>query len=608
MNKIKEITLKAKALLFITLILLVVFISISLSNYLTSQKGTINRITKDELPVYIDNIYNSIQVRIWKDIMVSELSSNNSFIIDWIKNHKDTTDNDKLISYLKLIDKRYGLFVNIVSDKTLNYYSKEGNETKLDENSDTWYFNFKKSANKKEFNVNPDRTNKVLRLWINNKIYDNENNYIGVSGVGLDLSEVVQFILSKQYGKKGNIMMVDQKGLIKIHKNSELIDINNKGEKGKTIFSIKGIDLIADSLLKNPEKIYTYTNSLNEEYLIITKYIPEFKWYLIVEVSKDEITEQPRAAFIKNIFIGLLITIISILLSAFLLTKYLLNPIKMIIEILKNISNGQLNSNIQVESQDEIGQILIALKQMQDNTTNIVQNIQIIATSIIDASGEISRNSKQLSNGANLQASNIEEVSASMDEMVSNIQQNTFNAKETEKISGNASNSVSMMGSSSEKSLETIFLIANKINIINDIAFQTNLLALNAAVEAARAGEKGKGFAVVAAEVRKLAERSKIAADEINQLSLESVEATKMAKEMITNTLPEILKTSSLVQNIVLANMEQISGAEQVNNAIQQLNNIAQQNNITAEKLTESAVLFEKQAEKLYDNISFFKL
>jgi methyl-accepting chemotaxis protein len=607
MKKKAGLSLKFKALLFIAAILFIVFMGFSLSNYLTSNKGAINRITDEELPVYIDNIYNSIQVKIWKDIMVSDLTSNNLFLIDWLKFREDADSSQEIISYLRLINQRYGLFCNIVSDKSLNYYSNDGYEKKLTEESDTWYFNFRKSENKREFNINRDRSNKTIKLWINNKIFDQDNNYLGVSGVGLDLSETISFVLSKQYGEKGNIMMVDRNGSIKIHKNPDLIDINNKGDKGKTIFSLTGIDQIADSILKHPDKAFSYKNEHKEEYITITKYIPEFKWYLVVEVSKNEITQKPREDFIKNILIGLAITVLIILVSISLINKHLISPFRSITAIIRKISEGHLNINIDTGRNDEIGHIMAALKQMQENTTLIIRNIQEIAGLVISASHEINKSSGELSRGANIQASNVEQVSASMEEIVANIQQNTENAKETEKISSVAAKSVSLIGESSGQSLQTVTFIADKINIINEIAFQTNLLALNAAVEAARAGENGKGFAVVASEVRKLAERSKIAAEEINKLSHESVEVTKQAKDLNSNTLPEIQKTSQLVQSIVIANMEQISGAEQVNNAIQQLKHIAQQNASTSEKLTGSADLFNKQAEKLKETVSFFK-
>ena len=605
MNLLNTLSIRAKVIYFSATIMLFAFAGMSLSNYFISQKGVVKRITNEELPVYINSIYNTIQSNLWKDVMVSDVISNNSYLMEWLKEKEDSVDG--LNSFLKLINKRYGLFVTITSNTSLNYYSNEGFERTINETSDPWYFAFKKSPNPREFNVDPDYQTGEVRLWVNNKILDINDEFIGVASVGLDLTETINMVLSNQYGKKGNVMMVDEKGSIKIHKNQELIDIKNTGGKGKTIQSMDGIQDIASDLLSKPDETYEYSNADNEEFIVVTRYIPEFRWYLIVEVSKSEITEQPRALFLKNIVLGILITLVIIIISIVVVNRSFIIPIRRVVSTIKNISNGLYNNNLSTNRKDEVGEILVALQHMQEKTAKIVNEITFSAGSILKAGEQISTSSHQLSQGANEQAASVEEVSASMEQMVSNIQQNTDNAKQTAKISTNAAEKVSTVGDSSQKSLETVAIIAEKINIINDIAFQTNLLALNAAVEAARAGESGKGFAVVASEVRKLAERSKVAADEINHLSNQSVDVTNKAKEMMQKTFPEIQKTSKLIQNIVEASIQQISGAEQVNSAIIQLSGVAQQNASTAEELASSAELFKEQAEKLKESISYFK-
>jgi methyl-accepting chemotaxis protein len=212
-----------------------------------------------------------------------------------------------------------------------------------------------------------------------------------------------------------------------------------------------------------------------------------------------------------------------------------------------------------------------------------------------------------MSNKANQQAASIEEISSSVEQMLANIEQSATNAQMAEKISQNAREGIQKVHAASDKSINAINQINSRITIINDIAFQTNLLALNAAVEAARAGEHGKGFSVVAAEVRKLAERSKVAADEISKISKQSVEVTRESSTQLQAIIPEVEHTAKLVVEIAAASFEQKSGIEQINSAILKLNDLTQDMAATSEELTGTAAELQGKADDMSNLVSFFK-
>jgi len=291
------------------------------------------------------------------------------------------------------------------------------------------------------------------------------------------------------------------------------------------------------------------------------------------------------------------------------LNSILKKPLTKMIENVKEVSEGKLN--IEIENSNakyELGTLSNSLKQLIDNFNVVVLEVKKGAENVANASSELSTTSNQLSESANEQASSVEEVSSTMEQMAANIDSNTSNAQQTEVIAIQVSKGINQISQAAKESLDSVHEIAGKINIINDIAFQTNILALNAAVEAARAGEHGRGFAVVAAEVRKLAERSKIAADEIVRLANQSVKVTEEAGQLMFKIIPDIEKTSKLVQEIAASSMEQNNGADQVNNAIQQLNNVTQQNASAAEEMSGNSENLAAQAEQLKESISFFKI
>jgi methyl-accepting chemotaxis protein len=285
--------------------------------------------------------------------------------------------------------------------------------------------------------------------------------------------------------------------------------------------------------------------------------------------------------------------------------RILVDSTKLICENAKQISKGDLTVSLNKRSEND--ELMSALSDMVLRLNSIVIQISEAASNVAISSNEMSSTAVQLSQGANEQASSAEEISSSIEEMATTIEQNSDNATQTEKIALISSQGIEEVNQASQLSLEGIRQIVEKIKVINNIAEKTDILAINAAIEAARAGEHGKGFAVVAAEVRKLAETSQKAAIEINQFSSESLKITEDTSVLMSKIIPDIQKTARLVQEIAASSIEQSSGAAMIAQAIEQLSQITQHNSASAEEMSSSSEELASQAEMLKDTIGFFK-
>jgi len=276
-------------------------------------------------------------------------------------------------------------------------------------------------------------------------------------------------------------------------------------------------------------------------------------------------------------------------------------------DIVSQVADGYLNLDIQLKPGDSHS-LLASVANMCRQLAGIIAEVRSSADALSSASEEVNATAQSLAKGASVQAASVEETSASMEEMSASIAQNSENAKITDGIAQTAANDAATGGEAVLGTIEAMQKIAQRITVIDDIAYQTNLLALNAAIEAGRAGEHGRGFAVVASEVRKLAERSQVAAQEIGTLATRTVRAAENAGSMLNNMVPAIRKTADLVQEIAAASQEQNAGVGQINTAIGQVSQTLQQNAAASEELSSTAEEMSAQAVRLQESMTYFKL
>lgn len=443
----------------------------------------------------------------------------------------------------------------------------------------------------------------VLMLSVSIPILEN-NEFIGVickDFISGFFQVEAKWVKENLFEGECEVIILDQDGKI-------AADTENDKNISKSVSEVYEND--SEDILKRIKegKIDSYVNNNYQVSQVPIKFNgTQANWQVLVKVPKSIITAEANSVMLGQIVIGLIAIVICIVI-VFITINKLLEPLRILTDNSRKISEGYLNVEFNIERKNEIGQLAQAFSNMAKKLKNIIENIITGSNHISDSSGQLSSMAEQISQGASEQSSAVEEVSATLEQIIANIQQNNNNASITEKISINAQAGMIEVNNQAKKAVEANKRISEKINIITDIAFQTNILALNAAVEAARAGEQGKGFAVVAAEVRKLAERSKIAADEIVTLAINSSDLTEAAGKKIEEMLPEIEKTTSLIKEIAVASTEQFNGTNQVNNAVQQLNNITQQSAASSEELASNAEELLSQSEQLRELIDFFKV
>jgi methyl-accepting chemotaxis protein len=366
---------------------------------------------------------------------------------------------------------------------------------------------------------------------------------------------------------------------------------------------------IAAGRLKTPEECNQEITSVKDSIHKLESIVTDLAvaHFQLAEQGAERVSTQSRRARVAMTTLSFIALLASVLIGIFF-TRSITRPLLQIVQAAERIAQGDLQHAIEVTTNDETGKLQVAMRQMGEKLTRVIGEVRAASTALASASEQMSATSQALAQGTSEQAASIEETTSSLEEMSASITQNAENSRQTERVAMQGMSEAEESGKAMNETVLAMKGIVQKISIIEEIAYQTNLLALNAAIEAARAGEHGRGFAVVATEVRKLAERSQAASQEIGALADTNMKIAERSGVRLGELVPAIRKTTELVQEVAAACREQSAGVAQINQAVGTVDQVTQRNASSAEELASTAEELSAQAEALHDLMSFFKV
>jgi methyl-accepting chemotaxis protein len=585
----------------------------------STSRALEERIISGELPAIVASVKADIQRRISEPLTSALDIASNHYLHKWEASGQPADGTEDFLAYAKRLKAKYrASSVYWVSTSNREYLTDSGSLGRL-KPADVWFDQFLSSGKAFELGLGREESTRQLTLFVNAR-FNVDPRHTGLAGIGLPMEGLAKRIAEYRFGDTGSVMLVRADGTILVHRDADLADGQHR------LSDLPGIGAASLSILMSRNQAFAHASapSSDGERIWASAFMPELDAYVVAQVPTAELLSSvKRAAWTGPLLAAALSTLFASFMVS-LLARAVAGPVRRAASMLNDISggHGDLTRRMQVESEDEVGQLAIAFNRFVDSLHSMVGQVRDSAAHIASATGQLALGSRDLSARTEHASSALQQTAATMSELASQVRANATStdsvavlARTAHAVASRGSESMSAVEQSMARIDRSSQSVGEIITVIDDIALQTNLLALNAAVESARAGQHGRGFAVVAAEVRMLAARAAESSKEVRELvSMAQLQAhagaaqTRTVNETMQQLLTSVSDLSGHVNDINENSQRQSDGIHDVNTAVAGLDHATQQNADLVEEVSVAADVLRRHAAVLSEAVGKFKL